>query len=68
MHVIASDIGKVTHHALQAKGPRTLEMLGIKRNNARLLLIMTTTLRIQTMIYVFSNPRRVCPNRPEPYT
>jgi hypothetical protein len=58
----------VTHHALQAKGPRTLEMLAIQRNNASFLMKMTTKLRIQTMIRVFGNPRRVYPNRLEPYT
>jgi hypothetical protein len=68
MHVIASDIEKVTHPALQAKGPRTLQILAIQRNSAKFLMTMTTKLRIQTMIRVFSNPRRVCQNRPESYT
>jgi hypothetical protein len=68
MRVIVSDIGKVTHPALPARGPRTLEMLTIQRNSARFLMIVTTKLRIQTMIRVLRNPRRVCPNRPKPYT
>jgi hypothetical protein len=68
MRAIVSDILKATHPALAVRGPRTVEVLAIQRNSARFLMTMTTTLRIHTMIRVFSNPRRVFPNIPEPYT